>query len=133
MNKNQLVSVLVKMRASADDKTALEGMALYPAYKIGKDYKASDRIVYGELLYKVRQEHTSAAEWPPDSTPALYEVINVTHAGTLDDPIPFAVGMEVYADTYYSYNGKLYHCFRASGQAIYNTPDTLIDVYFTEV
>lgn len=72
------------------DTQAAEMMAVatvFPAYEIGKKYKAKDVFSYGvngvedPQLYQVLQEHTSSAEWPPDTSPSLYKAIGVTEEG----------------------------------------------------
>ena len=72
------------------DTQAAEMMAVasvFPAYEIGKKYKAKDVFSYGAngvedpQLYQVLQEHTSSAEWPPDISPSLYKAIGVTEEG----------------------------------------------------
>jgi hypothetical protein len=72
------------------DTQAAEMMAVatvFPAYEIGKKYKAKDVFTYGvngvedPQLYQVLQEHTSSAEWPPDASPSLYKAIGVTEEG----------------------------------------------------
>lgn len=125
----QLISVLVKMRTSAPDAVAVEGLEMFPVYQTGKAYAAGYRFQYAGKLYKVLQEHTSAEEWRPDATPALYEVINITHAGTLDDPIPYDGNMELEEGKYYSQYDIIYHCTRGTGQAVYNDLADLINIY----
>lgn len=72
------------------DTQAAEMMAVatvFPAYEVGKKYKAKDVFAYGAngvgdpQLYQVLQEHTSSAEWPPDASPSLYKAIGVTEEG----------------------------------------------------
>ena len=70
----------------------------------------------------------------------MYTVIDVTHAGTQDDPIPAERGMEYVYGLYYSdgEDGKLYQCHR-TGEAYGGTvvlqymPHELVGHYFTEV
>ena len=40
------------------------------------------------LLYKCNIGHTTQEDWPPETTPNLWVVVNVSNAGTIDDPIP---------------------------------------------
>lgn len=60
---------------------------VFPAYEIGKKYKAKDVFSYGvngvedPQLYQVLQEHTSSETWPPDISPSLYKAIGVTEDG----------------------------------------------------
>jgi hypothetical protein len=72
------------------DTQAAEMMAVatvFPAYEIGKKYKAKDVFSYGvngvedPQLYQVLQEHTSSETWPPDISPSLYKAIGVTEEG----------------------------------------------------
>lgn len=63
---------------------------------------------------------------------SIWQVIDVEHEGTLDDPIPFALNMEVYKDKYYTWAGRTYLCTRDSAIALQNLPDQLIGHYFTE-
>ena len=59
--------------------------------------RRSDEDADGVLrVYKVRegQGHTTQEGWKPSATPALWAVVDVTHTGTQDDPIPASRGME---------------------------------------
>lgn len=105
--------------------------------------RRSDEDASGVLrVYKVRegQGHTTQADWSPHLTPALWVVVDVTHAGTQDDPIPAARGMEYTYGLYYldSEDGKTYKCERtgeaAGGKIVLQyLPHELVGQYFTEV
>ena len=126
------------------DEQAAKAPRLYPTWAAGLTVKAGDRLYYPgtDRLYKVRdgKGHTTQASWTPDATPDLYVVIDVAHAGTLDDPIPAARGMEYVYGLYYadSEDGKLYLCQR-TGEASGGTvvlqylPHELVGHYFVEV
>lgn len=66
---------------------AREVPMIFPDYQVGKVYAAGDYIKDGTdgngdpILYSVVQAHTSAAEWPPASTPSLYTPITLTESG----------------------------------------------------
>lgn len=101
-------------------------------------YEVDDRRSYNDLLYKCRQAHTSQADWTPDATPALWAVIDATHAGTIEDPIPAARGMDYIYGKYYldPEDQKTYKCERqgeAEGGVInlQYLPHELIGQYFT--
>lgn len=105
--------------------------------------RRSDEDADGVLhVYKVRegQGHTTQADWPPHLTPALWVVVDVTHAGTQGDPIPAARGMEYTYGLYYldSEDGKTYKCERV-GEAdggkivLQYLPHELVGNYFTAV
>ena len=105
--------------------------------------RRSDEDADGVLrVYKVRegQGHTTQADWPPHLTPAMWVVVDVTHAGTQDDPIPAARGMEYEYGKYYldSEDGKTYKCER-TGEAVGGKivlqylPHELVGNYFKAV
>lgn len=133
MNKKELVQSIVNMRTSADDETAARAVELYPLWGAGKDYSLDYRLQHGGKLYKVRQAHTSIAEYTPDITPALYTVINVTHAGTLADPIPYDGNMVLENGKYYTQYDKIYLCNRDTETAVFNDLADLVNIYVVEV
>ena len=65
----------------------LEIPSVFPAWEVGKAYKTKDVISYGvnsvgdPQLYQVLQDHTSAAEWTPDTATSLYKAIGITEDG----------------------------------------------------
>ena len=83
----QLRRAMQMFAASLDDEKALEVATLYPAYKVGITYSAGEIIRKGvnttgdPQLYKIAQAHTSQADWPPESTPALYTPLGLTESG----------------------------------------------------
>lgn len=105
--------------------------------------RRSDEDAGGVLrVYKVREGkgHTTQADWPPHSTPAMWVVVDVAHAGTQADPIPAARGMEYEYGKYYldSEDGKTYKCERtgetAGGKIVLQyLPHELVGNYFTAV
>ena len=44
---------------------------------------------------------------------AIYRPIDIEHAGTTEDPIPWVYGIDVEANKYYSYEGKVYKAIQA--------------------
>lgn len=130
INFEKLVEYIKSARLTADDATALSGKELYPVWEVDIVVKEGDRYQYGDKLYKCRQDHVTQADYAPDITPALWDVIDVEHAGTLEDPIPYDPNMVVYGDKYYTYDGIVYKCIRDSGVPLYTTPDTLLNNYF---
>ena len=76
----QAVEQLARMSAQTlTDEQAIQVGALFPRWAAGVEYQAGERIA-DEMgnLYKVVQGHTSQADWPLDSTPALYTPLGVT-------------------------------------------------------
>lgn len=111
-------SVVEAGAATLSDGEAAKMPSLSKMWVVGEQVEPGDRRYYEPtgLLYKVRegQGHTTQADWPPDQTPALWAVVDVDHAGTLDDPIPAARGMDYIYGKYYSdpEDGNIYLCKR---------------------
>ena len=136
----ELRPVIEQASASLSDSDAAKAVELFPKWEYPVSYSASDRAADGGKLYKCQQAHTSQADWPPHLTPALWVVVDVTHAGTQDDPIPASRGMEYEYGKYYldSEDGKTYKCERigetAGGKIVLQyLPHELVGQYFTEV
>lgn len=104
---------------SLPDASALEVRTFYPAWESGKAYAVGYKLQYNERLYRVVQAHTSQDGWTPDAVPALYEVIDETHIGTLDDPIPYSGNMVLEQGKYYMQDGEIYYCKYGSGIPVY--------------
>lgn len=134
------------MIAAADypDTQAAEVPTLYPAWAVGLAVKENERYYYepGGKLYKVRegQGHTTQADWTPDKTPNMWAVIDVTHAGTIEDPIPASRGMDYEYGKYYldPEDGKTYLCKREGEEEggtinLQYLPHELVGQYFEEV
>ena len=93
-------------------------------------------------VYRVNDDHghTTQADWPPHNTPAMWTIIDLEHAGTQDDPIPAARGMEYTYGLYYKdpEDTKVYLCERTGEQAggkitLQYLPHELIGNYFKAV
>lgn len=115
------------------DEQALEIKDLYPEWAsfVGKSLTAGFKVLYEGRLYKVRQQIATVLEnqAPSELTAALYEEINETAAGTLEDPIPYNGNMELLEGKYYSQNGVTYKCTRSTGQAVYHDLSALVGIY----
>ena len=125
-------------RLLVNDQTALIGMELYPTWAEGIAVEIGDRYQYNDKLYKCGQAHTTQADWTPDITPALWTVIDVTHAGTIDDPIPAVAGMEYIKGKYYIEGSTIYLMNRQGmedGESItlQFLPSALVGQYFEVV
>ena len=57
---------------SLPDEDALDGVELFPAWMLDKDYAVGVRVRYGDKLYRCEQAHRSQEDWTPDATPALW-------------------------------------------------------------
>lgn len=122
-----------------DNDTAAQHKDIFDEWAIGMAYKAGQlrRDPLTGLLYRCAQAHTAQAGWEPSLTPAMWTVVDVTHAGTLDDPIPAARGMEYEYGKHYldPEDGAVYRCARtgeASGGKVtlQYLPHELVGQYF---
>jgi hypothetical protein len=83
----QLRYALQLFAQSLSDEKAMEVATVFPVYEVGKSYKANEMFTYGTnevgdpQLYRVVSDHTSQADWTPNSTPALYTPIGLTDEG----------------------------------------------------
>ena len=136
----RLRPVIEAAATSLSDGEAAAAVELFPKWAYPHDYVVGDRVndISTNKLYKCVQAHTSQALWEPAATPALWVVIDVTHAGTQDDPIPASRGMEYEYGKYYidSEDGKTYLCERigeaAGGKIVLQyLPHELVGQYFT--
>lgn len=71
--------------ATFTDAQALEVPDLYPAYELNHAYKKDERFTYNGRLFKVNQDHTSAAQWVPGETgtESLYTNLEMSGDGYL--------------------------------------------------
>lgn len=128
--------LLQKGAQHLDDSEALEVKGIYAEWEVGIPVKVHDKYLYNDVLFRCRQAHTTQADWTPDATPAMWDILDEEHAGTIDDPIPAAVGMLYKLDLIYSEGEKLYRCIRQDteeGTVLYYLPSALIGSYFEEV
>lgn len=144
----ELRPMIEQASASFSDGEAAKSPELFPRWAdhIGETVKPGDRRSdmdeSGVLhVYRVNkgQGHTTQENWPPHSTPAMWTIINVDHAGTQDDPIPAARGMEYEYGLYYKdpEDTKLYKCERTGEQSggkivLQYLPHELVGQYFKE-
>lgn len=136
----KLRPIIEQAAVSLSDGEAASVPELITAWTYPVKCNEGDRRSYGGKVYKCRQAHTSQADWTPDKTPALWAVIDAEHAGTQDDPISAARGMEYEYGKYYldSEDGKTYKCERtgeaAGGKIVLQyLPHELVGNYFTAV
>ena len=130
---------------SLPDEEAADAPSLFQPWAVGQEVSPGDRRYYAPTgkLYKVRegQGHVTQADWTPDLTPALWAVVGGPgEAGTIDDPITAARGMEYTYGLCYldGEDGRVYRCERI-GEAeggkitVQYLPHELVGQYCTEV
>lgn len=136
----KLRPVIEAAATSLSDGEAAKAVELFPAWAYPFSYAVGDRRTDVGKLYKCRKAHTSQERWNPAATPDLWVIIDVTHAGTQDDPIPASRGMEYEYGKYYldGEDGKVYLCERTGEQAggkitLQYLPHELVGNYFKAV
>ena len=83
--KAEIINENNKLRISIEELVSkyAEFVETKEDYQVNKLYKVGDTFKYNDVVYAVIQEHTSMEHWKPDTTPALYKVLNSTvEAGT---------------------------------------------------
>lgn len=94
---------------SISDEAALKMPDYFPTWDgNGHQYAAGDRVMYGDVLYKVLQTHTSQSDWTPTDAPSLFAKVLTSVAGEPlpwqqpDSTNPYMIGDRV------TYKGKVY-------------------------
>lgn len=118
---------------TVDDNTALRMTEFYPEWASGQSYTAGHKVQRNGKLWRVLQAHTSQAGWEPENAASLWTEICESHAGTLDDPIPYSGNMALESGKYYSQDGKIYRCTRDTGNPVYNALSELVGLYVEEI
>jgi hypothetical protein len=120
-----LLSLAFRAQIRADRKTGTgaisdaailqsAGLVEYPAYSAaGVAYEKGDIIKSeGGLLFEVIANHASNAAYPIETTFAYYRLIELEHAGTKADPIPYpetaGAAVNVQGGRYYAFKGAAY-------------------------
>lgn len=108
---------------------SLELAAYFPKWAQDQFMPVGYKVSYEGSLYEVIQEHTSQADWTPNVTPSLFKVVQVEATGTIDDPIEWEQGMELFNGLYYTDNGVKYICNRDSGMGMVYDLANLVGLY----
>ena len=114
---------------SVDDTTALRMLDFYPEWAADTAYTVGYKVRRNGKLWRVVQAHTSQTGWEPENAASLWEQINETHAGTLDDPIPYSGNMALTAGLYYMQDWVIYLCTRDTGNPVYHALSELVGLY----
>lgn len=83
----QLRRALQMFATTLDDEKAMEVVAVFDPWQIGKTYAVGDFLTYGvngvgdPQLYKVITTHTSQADWTPDKAVSLYDAVGLDDNG----------------------------------------------------
>lgn len=119
------------------DTDALEAKNLYPKWEdlveqgtVQTD-EAGYKFRYGDDLYKCIDANPKFhSAWVPGvGTESMYTRVDESHAGTLDEPIPYNGNMELTEGLYYSQDGIVYYCNRSTGTPVYHALADLVGLY----
>ena len=114
---------------AVDDNTALRMLDFYPAWAAGTAYTVGYKVKRNGKLWRVLQAHTSQTGWEPEKAASLWEQINETHAGTLEDPIPYDGNMALTSGLYYVQDWVIYQCTRDTVNPVYHALSELVGLY----
>lgn len=114
---------------TVDDTTALRMVGFYPEWATGVTYEVGYKVQRNGKLWRCLQVHTSMETWEPENAASLWEQINETHAGTLEDPIPYEGNMALVSGLYYIQDGVVYRCFRDTVKTVYHNLASLVGIY----
>lgn len=133
----KLRPIIEQAMQSIDGNDALTARSMYPTFEsiIGKTVKHGFKFTHGGKLWKTEQPEMTIQEHyaPGMGTESLYSEVCETHAGTLEDPIPYSGNMALESGKYYSQDGKIYRCTRDTVNPVYNALSELVGLYVEEV
>ena len=117
---------------TVDDNTALRMVEFYPEWAENAEYTIGYKVQRNGKLWRCIQAHTSQAGWEPENAASLWTEICESHAGTLEDPIPYSGNMALESGKYYMQDGKIYRCIRDTVNPVYNALSELVGIYVEE-
>ena len=132
LRSEEVLAMLIPQQINTlavDDNTALRMLAFYPEWAAGAAYTVGHKVRRNGKLWRVVQAHTAQVGWEPENAASLWEQINETHAGTMDDPIPYSGNMALTAGLYYMQDWVIYKCTRDTGNPVYHALDELVGLY----
>ena len=140
LTAEEVTAMLIRQQINTltvDDNTALRMKDFYPAFEsvIGQTVKQGFKLTHGGKLWRTEQPEMTIQEHyaPGTGTESLYSEICESHAGTLEDPIPYNGNMALESGKYYSQNSKIYRCTRDTGNPVYHALSELVGLYVKEV
>ena len=67
------------------DEQALKVQRLYPEWEDNVSYKTGKRVNFNGTLYKVLQDHTSQADWTPESASSLFAKVLIPDSNVIPE------------------------------------------------
>ena len=132
MPQDEVLAMLIQKQINTltvDDNTALRMLEFYPEWTAGAAYTVGHKVRRNGKLWRVVQAHTAQVGWEPENAASLWEQINETHAGTIDDPIPYSGNMSLTNGLYYMQDWVIYLCTRDTGTPVYHALSELVGLY----
>ena len=132
LRSEEVIAMLIQQQINTitvDDNTALRMLAYYPEWAADTAYTVGYKVRRDGKLWRVVQAHTAQIGWEPENAASLWEQINETHTGTMDDPIPYSGNMALTAGLYYMQDWVIYKCTRDTGNPVYHALDELVGLY----
>lgn len=103
---------------------------MFPEWKSGIPVKQGDTYRVGDDLWEALKDHTTQESWKPGlETSSIWKHVDKEHAGTIEDPIPYAPPMEIFAGKYYVQNEVKYKCTRNSDVPLTHDLSALVGHY----
>ena len=136
LTAEEVTAMLIRQQINilnVDDNTALRMTTFYPEWAANAEYTIGYKVQRGGKLWRCLQAHTSQIGWEPENAASLWTEICESHAGTLEDPIPYSGNMALESGKYYSQNSKIYRCTRDTVNPVYNALSELVGLYVEEV
>ena len=136
LSQSEVLAMLIPQQINGltvDDNTALRMLDFYPEWASGTAYTVGYKVRRGGKLWRVLQAHTAQVGWEPENAASLWEQINETHAGTLNDPIPYSGNMALTSGLYYIQDYTIYLCTRDTGNPVYNPLAELVGIYVNNI
>ena len=135
LTAEEVTALLIRQQINTltvDDNTALRMTTFYPEWAANAEYTIGYKVQRSGRLWRCLQAHTSQAGWEPENAASLWTEICESHAGTLEDPIPYNGNMALESGKYYSQNSEIYRCTRDTGNPVYNALSELVGLYVEE-
>lgn len=130
--ESEVLAMLIPQQINTitvDDSIALRMLGFYPQWAANVDYTVGHKVRRDGKLWRALQAHTSQTGWEPENAASLWEQINETHAGAMDDPIPYSGNMALTSGLYYMQDWVIYKCTRDTGNPVYHALDELVGLY----
>lgn len=128
-NARKLRLIVEKAMQSIEGNEALAAKNLYSEWVKGASYTAGFKVRHSDKLWRCVQTHTAQAGWEPENAISLWEQINETHSGTVEDPIPYSGNMVLENGKYYTQDHVVYLCTRDTINPVYNALSELVGIY----